>query len=202
MTVSKIQMMHYFFDLEEKGYGSKERFTAMWQGIARQATTPKDLSIILHRTAKYLAARPDTWDQLRPVILNNISAWTSRALMHMGQNTTEPFSAWQLSNIAWAFARLDMPLGQEFWRPWRATALAALEAHEMNAQDLNNSAWALAKLGMRPDAAFFNAWQEACEVLLHHDLMNVQHRCNSLWAVATFGMAPDDAFMDAWRGCT
>lgn len=49
MTVSKIQMMHYFFDLEEKGYGSKERFTAMWQGIARQATIPKDLSIILHR---------------------------------------------------------------------------------------------------------------------------------------------------------
>lgn len=195
----KPKIMHYFHDLEIKGHGSQERFAEMWQDMENRILTPKDLSIILHRTAKYLSANQGVRSLLRPVVMNNLSIWIKKAKEHMGRDTAEPFNAQQLCTTAWAIAKLGLPLGQKFWRPWRATMMDVLQKGELNGQNASNMIWALAKLDLRPDEEFFKAWQVATVKLLQTGELNAQNNSNTLWALATLGIVPGEECMQALR---
>jgi hypothetical protein len=188
----KKQAFYFFLNLpNDQNIPKSTHFEQQWRVLETANYTPKELSIILHRTATFLKqSRCKKFKNRYTAFLQeNIESWAIPATEDI-----EKFNPQELANSLWAFATLSIEPPPQFLNAWVQKATKDIE--KFNSQDLANSLWAFATLGIKPPPQFLNAWvQKATKDI---EKFKPQELANSLWAFASLGIKPPPQFLNAW----
>jgi hypothetical protein len=175
---SKNEVVRYFFNAEKNGM-TEVGLRNHWQVLAYRhySFSPKELSIILHRTARYLEfCKADKQkEKLKEIVRDNLNLWEENALLCI-----DSFEARNFSSCLWSYATLGIEPSEFFFAAWEQKSLSTLNT--FTPQNLANSLWAMTTLGIDPSESFFAAWKDQTLSTLDH--FTPQNLCNSLWAIS------------------
>ncbi len=173
----KNELFFYFYNLPKQSGVNTPQFQDAWNRILTMDLTPKNLSLIMHRTAaafKTIRHSPQG-KSLRLAVDQGKERWERCALSQIGQ-----FNPQNLTNSLWAFATLGVRPSSDFLHMWQAKA--AMEMGAFTSQNLANSLWAFATLGVQPSNDVLRQWQTRAAADI--DSFTPQSLVNSLWALA------------------
>jgi hypothetical protein len=154
----------------------------------RSLVGPAVLATLAYQSARILSAVDINQRQsLRTQHLDNPGSFI-REIALASRKGIALFNAREVSNVAWAFAKMEIKDEQLFG----ALAKKAKESMwQFTSQGISNTAWAFATLEIQDKGLFAALAQRACKVL---DEFRPQEASNTAWAFATLEIKDEALF--------